>query len=144
MVEATREAIVVLVTDLGPFITPLSGLWVVVKQIEAIPNTTPATPAATSPTSSLQLKYPLRELPLQHRDQYRFVSEAIGCLRSLTPKFIVHDVSSSSSLSSSSAMASCASLGKMKCTLMENDPLPLFDVQYQDGGCVRISTAHGT
>jgi hypothetical protein len=144
MVEATREAIVVLVTDLGPFITPLSGLWVVVKQIEAIPNTTPATPAATSPTSSLQWKYPLRELPLQHRDQYRFVSEAIGCLRSLTPKFIVHDVSSSSSLSSSSAMASCASLGKMKCTLMENDPLPLFDVQYQDGGCVRISTAHGT
>jgi hypothetical protein len=119
-------------------------LWVVVKQIEAIPNTTPATPAATSPTSSLQWKYPLRELPLQHRDQYRFVSEAIGCLRSLTPKFIVHDVSSSSSLSTSSAMASCASLGKMKCTLMENDPLPLFDVQYQDGGCVRISTAHGT
>jgi len=143
MVEATGEAIVVLVTDLGPCITPLSGLWVVVKQIEAIPNTIP-TPAATSPTSSLQWKYPLRELPLQHRDQYRFVSEAIGCLRSLTPKFIVHDVSSSSSLSSSSAMASCASLGKMKCTLMENDPLPLFDVQYQDGGCVRISTAHGT
>jgi hypothetical protein len=134
------------VTDVDPFITSLSGLWVVVKQIEAnaIPTTTPATPATTSPTSSLQWKYPLRELPLQHRDQYRFVSEAIGCLRSLTPKFIVHDVSSSSSLSSSSAMASCASLGKMKCTLMENDPLPLFDVQYQDGGCVRISTAHGT
>ena len=140
MVEATREAIVVLVTDLAPFFTPLSGLWVVVKQIEANANAIP-TPATTS---SLQWKYPLRELPLQHRDQYRFVSEAIGCLRSLTPKFIVHDVSSSSSLSSSSAMASCASLGKMKCTLMENDPLPLFDVQYQDGGCVRISTAHGT
>ena len=113
----------------------------IVKQIEANVTTTPA----PSAPSSLQWKYPLRELPLQHRDQYRFVSEAIGCLRSLTPKFIVHDVSSSSSSSSlPPAMASYASLGKMKCTLMENDPLPLFDVQYQDGGCVRISTAHGT
>jgi hypothetical protein len=56
MVEATREAIVVLVTDLGPFITPLSGLWVVVKQIEAIPNTNPATPAANNPHDYFQMQ----------------------------------------------------------------------------------------
>ena len=71
-------------------------------------------------------RYPLRDLPVEHRDLYRYVSEAVRCIRSLTPKLIVRDSSDS-----------------VVCTLMENDPLPLFEARYADGGCVRMSLACG-
>jgi serine/threonine protein kinase len=97
------------------------GMWVAVKKLDdtSYRNNT------KKRSLGLQWKYPLRDLPLQHRDQYRFVAEAIGCIRSLTAKLIVRDRNEG-----------------MLCTLMEDDPLPLFDVQFQDGGCVRISTSH--
>ena len=38
-----------------------------------------------------QWRYPLYELPLEHRDRYRFVCQAVSCIRSLTPKLIVND-----------------------------------------------------
>ena len=74
-----------------------------------------------------QWRYPLYELPLEHRDRYRFVCQAVSCIRSLTPKLIVNDFDSN-----------------LICTLMENRPFPLLDVKSTlDGGCVRINLELG-
>lgn len=70
--------------------------------------------------------YSLRDLPIVHRDRYRYATQALDCIRANTPKVVVRDTRAG-----------------VVCKLMENDPLPLFEYLQEDGGCVRISLAHG-
>ena len=71
-------------------------------------------------------EYSLHDLPIVHRDRYRYASQALQCIRANTAKIVVRDARAG-----------------VECTLMENGPLPLFDYRQKDGGCVRISLAHG-